>query len=602
MALCFVLQAWFGWKLLGCFEGTRAFWVRLFGTGLFAFSPPLMIRVSGHSALCGHWLILAGIYLYLERRERLQRVAWPLLALTASLVHSYLFVMVLALWFASATSRLAVREIRLPSLLFEAAVVTAVSLLGLWQAGFFMVAVDPIGGYGHYGANLLTLANPDIYSHVIAPIAPPFRAFHEGYNFLGLGCLLLVPMTLPTLLARPHLLRADRKYGPLVVVLVCLSIFAITNRVSIGTFTFTVPVPDALLGLANVLRSSGRMFWPTFYVIVLALVVLLARCHGPRISAGLLALALVAQVLDTSEGWSKHHEHFAGTRTSSWATPLISPFWRLAGEQYHRLRVVPVTHHAEDYAILAYYAASYEMATDSVYLARIDPNLLRAAREQAEQTIVSGDYERDTLYILDRPHAARAESTIEPGSDLLTFVDGYFVLAPDWKSRMPPGAPSPPPVDEHEFAVAPALEHEVFFGKEGDGIAYLREGWSEPEPWGVWADQERANLMLSLEGHGVPAELDLEVGALVAPAHPNQIVECWINGTLATILQFDADDNTSWRHVALPADAARAAKQSGVLNIEFRMRNSTSPKAAGLNDDTRQLGLALHRLKLSTAL
>jgi hypothetical protein len=599
-ALSIVLQAWFAWKLLGCFESTRPGWVRLCAAGLFTFSPPLLVRIGGHTALSSHWLIMAGLYLYVKNDARFHRVGWPLLAFACSLIHSYLFVMVLALWLAACLRRWSARSAGPRDLLVDALLVSCPALVGLWQAGFFMVQVEAAGGYGRFGTNLLALANPGIYSYVIAPIAPP-AGFHEGYMFLGLGCLLLLPMVLPTLISRRPSFRLVRVHWPLLVVLTCLSAFAVTNRISIGALTLpAIPLPDAALELANVLRSSGRMFWPAFYVIVLVLVVALARGYEPRVAGRLLALCLVVQVADTSQGWLKHRNAFAAKRASVWPTPFQSEFWQAAATEYRRLRSVPLKHHPDDYAVRAYYAASHGMATDSTYLARVDPQALDAARARSEEAIRTGNFEPDTLYLLDSAHAVSVSQRIDSESDLLTLVDGFYVLAPGWKQRAAGktfrGTLSPLSLEQ-----APALARELSFGAKGNGVAYLGRGWSDPESWGVWSDEARAELRLALDGSDVPVQIAVEVSALLADAQPTRDAECWINGSLAGTLHFDRSAKSGWRSITVPPEAATVAGDSRLLDIEFRMQpEPLSPRRLGLGQDTRPLGIALRRLKLSS--
>ena len=47
IAACFVLQAWFGWKLLRLFVSDR--WLALLGVAFFAISPVFAARLWGHS-------------------------------------------------------------------------------------------------------------------------------------------------------------------------------------------------------------------------------------------------------------------------------------------------------------------------------------------------------------------------------------------------------------------------------------------------------------------------------------------------------------------------------------------------------------------------
>jgi hypothetical protein len=55
--LCFVLQAWFAFKLVGLVSSDQL--VRVLATILFVFSPPLIFRMLLHESLMGQFLILA---------------------------------------------------------------------------------------------------------------------------------------------------------------------------------------------------------------------------------------------------------------------------------------------------------------------------------------------------------------------------------------------------------------------------------------------------------------------------------------------------------------------------------------------------------------
>jgi hypothetical protein len=78
LLLCFVLQAWFAWKLLGLITDNPV--LRLLGTGLLVFSPPMFLRTGGHLSLAGHFLILAALYLALHPALERRRLAWACIA------------------------------------------------------------------------------------------------------------------------------------------------------------------------------------------------------------------------------------------------------------------------------------------------------------------------------------------------------------------------------------------------------------------------------------------------------------------------------------------------------------------------------------------
>ena len=62
--LCFVLQAYFAFRLIGLISSNIA--IQCMGSVLFLFSPPLIFRLSLHESLMGHFLLLASLYLNLK--------------------------------------------------------------------------------------------------------------------------------------------------------------------------------------------------------------------------------------------------------------------------------------------------------------------------------------------------------------------------------------------------------------------------------------------------------------------------------------------------------------------------------------------------------
>jgi hypothetical protein len=106
---CFVLQAWFAWKLLGLITDNPV--LRLLGTGLLVFSPPMFLRTGGHLSLAGHFLILAALYLALHPALARRRRAWGVLLAATALVHAYLLVMVALLWVADLFAKVMIGQL-----------------------------------------------------------------------------------------------------------------------------------------------------------------------------------------------------------------------------------------------------------------------------------------------------------------------------------------------------------------------------------------------------------------------------------------------------------------------------------------------------------
>jgi hypothetical protein len=218
----------------------------------------------------------------------------------------------------------------------------------------------------------------------------------------------------------------------LLVTLLGFTAFALTNHVGIGSLNveFLHGRGSAVFGF---FPSSGRMCWPVFYALLFAAIGIIVLGYRPRVATCLLAFTLVVQVADTSAGWVDIRKKLMAEPAAEWATPLKDPFWNQAAAKYQRVRLVMPQNKSPYWQTFASYAARHGLGTDAVYLARVGQRQLDYARGKARVALTTGNFERDSLYVLDDESFAEAVDHLDQSTDLLTRVDGFNVLAPGWK-------------------------------------------------------------------------------------------------------------------------------------------------------------------------
>lgn len=432
LLMCFILQAWFAWKLLGL--ATPNVLLRLLGVGFFLCSPPMILRMGGHLSLAGHFLILAALYLALHPGVQKRRLAWGSLLAVTALVHSYLLAMVAAIWLADLVGRTLKQQMTRRTALIEWLVLFVVVSLSCWQAGYFSLRDGVVaGGFGLYRMNLLALVDSGGWS-LLLPDLREGVGDYEGFNFLGAGTLLLVICAVLVLLRG----KVDggalvRRLPVLMVVLAGLTVFALSNEIGIGLLNVHYPLPTFIVNVANVFRASGRMFWPVFYIIVFAAIFLVVRGTRPRVAGCLLAAALVIQVVDTRNGWMGLHQARMVAPASAWPTTLNDPFWANAARHYTKVRSLPALNQSANWQVIADYAGNHGLKTDTAYLGRMSPTALQQAQRVTQRLLETGKYDQDSLYILDDSTGLEAAKTLNGATDVLVRIDGLLVLAPGWK-------------------------------------------------------------------------------------------------------------------------------------------------------------------------
>lgn len=462
--LSFILQAWFSWKLAGLI--TQDLILRLLICGLLGiFAPPFLKRLGLHAALMGQFLILAALYLNLSNRNDaktflISTFYWLVLLALAALTNFYLLVMAFGLWFAWVCDRLIARQINFKQAAIQTLVISSVLVLCLWQTGYFVNSGMPIQaeGFGQYKLNVLSLFDAGRFSYVLTAIPHP-EDLEEGFVFLGTGLLgLLVIHALYLIqsafgnknsLAQSNSITINSEipsifFGPtFICCLILFTLFALSNQISIGPWTWSYPLPDSILQLAGILRSSARFFWPVYYVIVFLLLRWVINHASRKNAVMILGIALVIQIIDTSAGWLPLRKTFMQLSTTQ-APPILSgPFWDAAGKRYTKVVIWPLRsgQTQEHWQALSYFASGHQMGTNAVYLGRRADSL---KVEQSNRAVLAQlknqQLSRDTLYILsDTPsntewlvqHPAGPETCVHKTNDLI-------VIGPAWpKCKLP---------------------------------------------------------------------------------------------------------------------------------------------------------------------
>jgi hypothetical protein len=303
--------------------------------------------------------------------------------------------------------------------------------------GFFPLRPSMLDwGYGVFRMNLLSLVNPDggmgpepwTWSSVL-PTLPHAGGDYEGFAYGGLGVLLAIALAAP-LLWTERRAYWGRRVWPLALTAVLLTLFAISPNVAIGDRGLAVPVPDVLMRLAGAMRSSGRFFWPVYYLLPLGGVWLLRGSLGDRATRPLLLALAALQVYDTYPGWSSLRPHFE-VAGQSYPTSINDPRLSAVAAHYGAVRMLPARNIAPKWEQIAYFALRNGRPTDATYLARPDYDTYAAYMSGIRTTIAAHALAANSLYFLNRYYAWQVAQHMT-ADDAMFKVGDFYVFAPGW--------------------------------------------------------------------------------------------------------------------------------------------------------------------------
>jgi hypothetical protein len=294
--------------------------------------------------------------------------------------------------------------------------------------------------------------------------------------------------------------------------------------------------------------------------------------------------------MDTSAGWWRKQKQLADN-SEHWKPPFQSSFWETVPKRYDKIRIIDPTNKLAKWFEFAYFAALNAMGTDAVYLARVDSNKLQIAKKKAIAAVTTGEYERDSVYIIGKAHVALAASKIKKDKDLLVKIGDNYIVAPGWVE-----------CDEcpslSALSAGLTIDETIDFDKAGTGGEYLVSGWSQPGALGVWSDGPMAVIALPIvAAKDIALQLDLEARAFLHESHQRQIVRVDINGNRVGIIEFSSKRNRHIYSLSIPKNAV-SGNNGSVLIITLEIASPIRPIDVGISGDRRNLGIGLLNLTI----
>lgn len=294
---CVALQVTFAWLLVRPFAPDRP--TALVATILLAAMPALFNRY-GHASLCAQWLVLWALWIFIDDRRARTVAWWGAVLGIAALVHSYLLLIVAAIW----GSAILLQVMRGPDRLraMGGAVLVALLVIAIfWWHGAFAGHYASTGTYGAFPMALDAWWNPANpgYAALIPSSAEDHGRGFEGLQYLGAGLLAVTVAAMWVWARRPGDDATRDVYSRLRWLLPAFAVIAVLaigpQLLWRGAPLFTVHLPARVTDLLDPVRAAGRLAWPLTYTLAFAAIVAVMRL--PRATL-ILGAALALQVVD----------------------------------------------------------------------------------------------------------------------------------------------------------------------------------------------------------------------------------------------------------------------------------------------------------------
>ncbi|MDE6220499.1 MAG: hypothetical protein K2G51_08750, partial [Lachnospiraceae bacterium] len=382
----FALQGFFSAKILREFALEKI--QILIGSIYFIVSPIVIERMFRHTALGGHWLILAAVYLFIRHKKDYQNVrktmvCWGIMGALIAAIHMYFLPMCGAfLCGYILCSFLRDKGIRwkhlLPGVSFAIALLVSTYLLG----GFSTRMSPEMEGLGECSFNLNGFFNEKGYSRFLDALPMYHESQYEGFAYLGIGIFVLMGEAAVFIILELITNRGGhiRKYCTETVIGILVStgliLFAASPAVTWNDkLLFVLTDSSTLTHYWSIFRASGRIVWPVCYLIYLVVIV----CNGrlweqyvtKRNAAAIVSLVVLSvccflQIYDIGGKLSEQWERFVPK--STYVSSLQDETWDALAQREGLKHLVWVSNSYENRKILEMAKWAYDnMLTMNIF-------------------------------------------------------------------------------------------------------------------------------------------------------------------------------------------------------------------------------------------
>ena len=376
IVLIIYLQLLFSYLII--FNLTKNFYFSTISMFFFILAPVFLNRSGIHLSLAGHWIILFSFYIE-SSNSKLKPMLRGFNLILSSLIFFYFTMMLIILNSLTYLFLLIKKKSLYKNIFKEIILIYPLLFLTMYIVGYFTIRPEDGlgGGYGYYNLNLNSLFNPNGFNFsgsfnwsVLMPKLPFNNGEYEGFSYLGMGGFFLLFFAILSFFKNIREFFISRK-EILLIFFVFLAL-SISQNINFGEINIlSIDLNNYILGVLSTIRSSGRLIWPVYYLILILGIFFIFNYFSGKKRFIILISLLFIQLIDLSSGLKQYYKGKQYNYISKNVFKNEDNFWNNLSFKITTLRSIKFRNQSDLYYDLRNVFLNYNFKkTDIVYLAR----------------------------------------------------------------------------------------------------------------------------------------------------------------------------------------------------------------------------------------
>ena len=599
--LCFFLQSYISFCIIKYFtrNSTYAFIASLF----FLTSPVFISRLVTHMSLAAHWIILLGLFIEIAAKNKNKLIYWTLLIALSSLIHFSLTIIISIIFIIFSLNRL-IETKNIKYFLFEILSSFLVLIFIMYIVGYFEIPItDSLGfGYGYYKLNLVSIFNPlyaapkgvFLWSNFLPSIPVHPGEASEGFNYLGLGGMLLL-FVLILLAIFNYNKIINKEVRPYLFTSILLTIIALTNNISFSNISvLEFELPKYIYGLLSIIRTSGRLFWPVYYMIFIASIFIIYKKFSKKISIGILSLLFFVQMIDISKGFKNVYNANIFMDNSQKYNDF---FWNKLGNQFDTLRSINFNNNSFLLRKLRSVIIKQNFQkTDLVRLARHNRKAASESRSKLNSQFNNKTLDNKTIYIIESKNHLRNLKFLYKNENVgFFFVEGTWIMVPGQKNEMTKNDIKR--YENIELLKLNLSQKKILSFKDNNSVFGL--GWSHNmEADGIWSEGNISTLLFNFNNYNKKKYMvKIKVRSISTKKNESLNFKVFFNNEIKKYYSLKNIDELNNHLITFKIEQDELNINHHLIN--FFISNPVSPLEKHQSPDGRKLGILLESIELT---
>lgn len=432
--VCVYLQLFFSFKII--YKITNNLLYSAISSLFFGIATVFIHRSGIHLSLFGQWIILS--FFYVELLDKNKFYYKNLIILLSTTIHFYFTIILLIIFFIEKVIDYFRNKKLIKSILIQTSIILFSSLFLMYIIGYFSLNLDDgLGwGYGYYNFNLNSFFNPVGQTNISEVIWSNFLAKREfqngqieGFSYLGVsGFIFLIIFLFNMFNKRNNIIYSNIKIFTICVIFLILST---SNNIYFDqTSIINIPLNKFFYAIANIIRASGRLIWPIYYLIFIVGIIFIYQNFQKKISLLIILILLLVQIVDISKGLNQYKlgKQYDQKNNQIFVKDKI---WKGLSSNYEQIRLLEPQNQSKIYYLLSKTLFEEKfLKTDIVYLARANRQKIIDMKYKIVNLLDIGDLDlfHKTVFISDNINAVRHVFHIYQNKLNYYFRDDLWII------------------------------------------------------------------------------------------------------------------------------------------------------------------------------